>query len=29
MMCRVAEVIEQPATLDSRYDNDFTVEMTI
>ena len=29
MMSRVAEVIEEPATLDTRYDGDFTVEMTI
>jgi acylphosphatase len=29
MMSRVSEVIEEPATLDTRYDNDFTVEMTI
>jgi acylphosphatase len=28
MMSRVAEVIEEPATLEPRYDKDFTVEMT-
>ncbi len=29
MMSRVAEVVEEPTTLDTRYDSDFTVEMTI
>ena len=29
MMSLVAEVIEEPASLDTRYDSDFTVEMTI
>jgi acylphosphatase len=29
MMSRVSEVIEEPAAPDSRYDNDFTVEMTV
>jgi acylphosphatase len=28
-MSRVAKVIEEPATLDTRYERDFTVEMTI
>ena len=28
MMSRVAEVIEEPAALEPRYDKDFTVEMT-
>ena len=29
MMSHVAEVIEEPAHLDTRYEGDFTVEMTI
>ena len=29
MMFSRCQVIEQPATLDTRYDSDFTVEMTI
>ncbi len=29
MMSRVTEVIEEPATLDTRYNKGFTVEMTI
>jgi acylphosphatase len=29
MMSRVAEVIEEPATREPRYDKDFTLEMTV
>lgn len=29
LLARVAEVIEEPASLDSRYERGFTVEMTI
>ncbi len=29
IMSRVAEVIEEPAHLDTRYEDDFTVEMTV
>ena len=29
MMSRVTQVFEEPATPDTRYDGDFTVEMTI